>query len=80
MDNRFDGDEQNGTILLDNELINECMRIIPAASIFTLSQQPGELSGFNTLSKPVVATASNWMLEDLQTDKEKYRNMEALFS
>lgn len=66
-------------ILIDNDIINECMRIVPAASVFSFSNQPGEISGHMTLSKPLIATISNWMLEETLVDKEIYRNMDKLF-
>jgi hypothetical protein len=70
----------NGTILLDNELIEEVKKIIPAANTFTLQRDPGVVSGFLSLPKPVVSTMSNWLTGSIDTDPNKLALMEQLFS
>ncbi len=75
----YDGDEMNGTILIDNDLIKEAMRIQPAANVFTLQNDPGHVSNFNNIPAPVLATAGNWMGYKIEDDPLKHSRMAELF-
>jgi hypothetical protein len=69
----------NGTILIDNDLIKEVMRIQPAANVFTLQNDPGHVSNFNSIPAPVLATAGNWMAYRVEDDPYKHSKMAELF-
>ncbi len=79
MNDRYDGDQMNGTILIDNDLIKEVMRIQPAANVFTLQGEPGAVSNFNLIPAPVIATAANWIAYKVDTDTVKSDKMIELF-
>lgn len=58
----FDGDELNGTLILDHEMYVRLQRLHPDHYIFDLDK-PRALSGYIGLPSPVVTTIAEWLDE-----------------
>lgn len=79
MDNRFDGDEMNGTLCIDNWTADEVEPLAPHKSTLDLSE-PRRISGNLAKPKPVVSTIAHWLetAGDEPPDPEKMARMMAI--
>lgn len=59
----YDGDEMNVQLLVDEYLHNEFKSMAPHASVAHM-ESPGSVSGRLSLTKPVVATISNYIYQE----------------
>jgi hypothetical protein len=73
----FDGDQLNGTLLLDNYTAEEMKALAPHKSVFDMNT-PRAPSRNSSMPKPVVATIAHWyhLDEDHVYDPEKARLMD----
>lgn len=71
----FDGDQLNGTLLLDNYTADEMYTLAPHMSTFNMDE-PRKVSGNLAWPKPVIATTANWFHRDRYTvDPSKLARM-----
>jgi hypothetical protein len=78
LDNKFDGDNMNVTLAIDNYLANLWKNLAPHTNVFT-ADRPHQISGNISIPKPVIATMSWWLEgEDQHIDPVKLQRFMAL--
>jgi hypothetical protein len=77
VDNRFDGDQLNGTLSLDHWTTEELRALAPHKSVFDLNA-PRQVSKNLSMPKPVVATIANGIHSPEPHDAAKQQRMAQL--
>lgn len=75
----FDGDEENGQLLLDAYMKDLFYTLSPHFNILGM-KEVGEVTSNLQIPKPTVAILSNWLSQDIETDTNKVKLMEQMFT
>lgn len=78
MDTRFDGDQLNFSLAIDNYIAEQYRHLAPHKSVFGLSE-PYKVEDTITIPKPVIGTISSWMSLKEPPDAIKMDKMKQLF-
>jgi hypothetical protein len=69
MDNRFDGDQLNGYLIVDERIYNLMARLHPSTGVMDLNIA-NEISSNLDIPKPITSTIDNWMyMEDEELER-----------
>lgn len=77
VDKKFDGDEVNCMLLLDNFMTEKMEPLKPYKSTFSMDR-PYEVSNNLSIPKPVIATTGNWLHTEEPVDPVKWQKTLAL--
>ena len=79
LDNRFDGDQMNLILALDNDTAGQLENLAPHKSCLDLNR-PRQLSSAASMPTPVASTIANWMHYKREpiTDPHKFAFLQEL--
>lgn len=60
MDNRFDGDQMNGYLIIDQNILSFLCRLHPSTGVMDLNNA-NEISSNLDIPKPLTSTIDNWI-------------------